>query len=118
MKHAPIPPLSPEELQRAIEHESKEFERTYRWLEQHMPPSFLDEINLEARILITRSLLSFNLQDCFSQIHLKHMALTISMDGPDADLKILKRFSHHALRYYRTFVSNEPFPSQKNISPS
>lgn len=107
------PPLSTEELNKAIETEAKEFEATYRWLEEHMPPSFLEEVNLQSRIVIARNLLSFSLQDYYNQIHLKQMAIVICLDGPDADLKILKRYAQHAIRYYKAFISNVPLPKQK-----
>lgn len=107
------PSLSSEELQSAVEAEAKNFELIYRWLEGHMPPSFLDEVNLQSRLIIARSLLSFSLQDNYSQIHLKQMAIAICFDGPNADLKILKHYSQSAVRYYRAFISNEPLPNQK-----
>jgi len=113
MHNPKYPPLPSDELKRAISTESSEFERALRWLEQHMPPSFLDEVDPKTRIVIARSLLSFALQDRFSQIHLKQMAITCCMDGPDADLKILKSFAKFAIRYYRAFVSNEPPPGEK-----
>jgi glutamate dehydrogenase len=106
-------PLSSEELTQAIAQESKEFELIYRWLEQHMPSSFLDEVDLQARIIIARNLLSFSLQDNYSHIRLKQMAIVICLDGPDADLNILKHYTKNAIRYYRAFVSNEPLPKQK-----
>jgi len=105
-------PLSAEELHKAIETESKEFELIYRWLEKHMPPSFLEETDLQTRLVITRNLLSFSLQNNYNQIQLKQMAVAICFDGPDADLKILKHYAHHSIRYYKTFVSNAPLPKQ------
>ena len=112
MQEPKYPPLSSEDLKKAITAESGEFERAYRWLEQHMPPSFLDEVDPKMRIIIARNLLSFALQDQFSHIHLKQMAISCCIDGPEADLKILKNFSRYAIRYYRAFVSNEPPPGE------
>jgi glutamate dehydrogenase len=106
-------PLSSEELKKAIAVEAEDFERAFRWLEDHMPPSFHEEIDTKTRILIARNLLSFQLQNRFSQIQLKQKALVMCMDAPDADLKILQRFSDQAIRYYRAFVSNEPPPGEK-----
>lgn len=103
--------LSPEDLRVAISLETKEMELAYRWLEEHMPPSFFEEVNTEG-FLVARNLLSFQLQDHFSQIHLKHMAIVLCLDGPDADLKILKAYSRYAIRYYRAFVSDEPPPNE------
>lgn len=106
-------PLSSEELKKAIALESEEFERAYRWIENHMPPSFHDEVDTRTRILIARNLLSFKLQNRFSQIQLKQMAIAMCTDAPDADKKILKRFPDKAIRYYRAFISNEPAPGEK-----
>lgn len=112
--HEPkYPPLSSEDLKKAIAGESGDFERAYRWLEQHMPASFLDEVEPKMRVIIARNLLSFGLQDRFSHIHLKQMAISFCMDGPDADLRILKNYSQFAIRYYRAFVSNEPPPGER-----
>ncbi len=107
------PPLSSDELKSALALESQEFEKAYRWLEHHMPPKFLDEVDAQTRILIARNLLSYDLQDRFSQIHLKHKAIVLCEDGPDSDLKILKKFTSSPIRYYRAFVSNEPPPGEK-----
>lgn len=107
--------LSPAELQKAIALETKDFEKTYRWLEQHLPPSFLEEVDLDQRVLVARNLLSFTLQDCFSQIHLKDRAIVLCKDGPDADLKILKEYRQQAIRYYRAFVSNESIPAVRPV---
>lgn len=106
------PPLSPEELKNAISSESQAFESAYRWLEKHMPPSFLDAVDPETRVLIARNLLSFCLQDHFSPIYFKHKIIVLCTDGPDADLKIFKKFSSYVIRYYRAFVSNVPPPCE------
>ena len=106
------PPLSSEQLKRSIASESIEFEHAYRWLEEHLPQSFLNEVDPKTRILIARNLLSFSLQERFLQIRLKQFAIVCCMDDEGADLKILKPFSKFAIRYYRTFVSNEPPPGQ------
>jgi len=106
-------PLSSEELKKAIAIEAEEFERAYRWIEEHMPPSFLEEVDTNTRMLIARNLLSFKLQNRFSQIQLQQTAFLMCTDAPDADLKILKRFASQAIRYYRAFVSNEPPPGEK-----
>lgn len=111
-KHSP---LSADALKAAIELESQEFERAFRWLEQHLPPSFLEEIDPETRVLIARNLMSFQLQDRFSEIHLKQMAVVLCLDGPDADLRILKNYSLFGIRYYRAFISNEPPPREKEL---
>jgi hypothetical protein len=104
--------LSSEELNRAIEAESKEFANAYKWLEEHLPPSFLEEVDFQTRILVARNLMSFRLQGCFSQIYLQNMGIVLSWDAPDADVKILSNLSHVAIHYYRTFVSNQPPPGE------
>src|ERR1700722_19066943 len=106
-------PLSPDEMKQAIGAESKAFEEAYRWLEKHMPPSFLEAVDLETRVLIARNLLSFSLQDRFTPIYFKHKIIVLCTDGPDADLKIFKKYSGYVIRYYRAFVSNVPPPSEK-----
>src|SRR5690606_13890268 len=80
------------------------------WLEEHMPPAFFEEIDPKSPTLIARSLLSFSFQDCYSVIHLRNMAIVLCLQSPDADLHILKHFGMQAIRYYRTFISNEPPP--------
>jgi glutamate dehydrogenase len=106
------PPLSPEELKKAISSESQAFESAYRWIEKHMPPSFLDAVDLETRILIARNLLSFCLQDQFTPIYFKHKIIVLCTDAPDADLRIFKKFKGYVIRYYRAFVSNAPPPCE------
>jgi len=107
------PAMTPEAIKSALQNESKQFGQALDWLEKHMPPSFLDEVSPETRVLIARHLLSFHLQNCFSQIHLSNMALVLCLDAPDADLKILESFGLYAIRYYRAFVSNEAPPFDK-----
>lgn len=106
-------PLSPEELKNSIAIEAERLERTYRWLEEHMPPSFHEEIDHKTRLVVSRNLLSFRMQNYFSEIVIDKMAIVLCIDAPDSDLKILKRFGDKAIRYYKTFVSNEPPPGEK-----
>lgn len=104
------PSLSPEELKKAIDIETKAFEQAYLWLEKHMPKSFLDVVDQEMKILIARNLMSFCLQDRFTPIYFKHKIIVLCQDGPDADLRIFKKFKNYVIRYYRAFVSNVPPP--------
>lgn len=106
-------PLSPSDLKKAGEAESEAFEKTYRWIEHCLPPSFHEEIDAETKMLIARNLLSFKIQNHFLQIFLKDFAVVLCLDGPDADLKILKLFSEQAIRHYRAFVSNAPPPGEE-----
>jgi glutamate dehydrogenase len=102
--------MSPEEFKSAVEIEVQQFEYALRWIEEHMSPSFLEEIDLNERMLIARHLLSFSMQDCFSVLHIKHIILVFCLDGPDADLRILKSLGSMSIRTYRTFISNAPPP--------
>lgn len=102
--------LSQEELKSAILHESKAFEKYYLWLEQHMPASFFEEIGTNNLMLVTHNLMSFNLQEYFSQINLKDAAIVLCLDSKEADLRILKHYEMYGIRYFRTFVSNAPLP--------
>jgi len=84
--------LSKDQLQTAIQKESKRFEEHYSWIEKHMPPSFFEEVDQDSILLIVYSLMGFNLNDYFSHLHLKNMAFTLSLDSPDVDLRILKHY--------------------------
>lgn len=106
-------PLSPEELKKAIEIETKAFGEAYLWLEEHMPKSFLEVVDQEIKILIARNLLSYDLQDRFSPIYFKHKIIVLCEDKPEADLKIFKKFKNYVIRYYRAFVSNVAPPHVK-----
>src|SRR5438105_13828132 len=97
-------PLSSDELKKAVKFEAEAFEKAYLWLEQHMPPSFLEVIDAPTRVLIARNLLSFSLQDHFTPIYFKHKIIVLCTDAPDADLLTFKKFSSHVIRYYRAFV--------------
>jgi glutamate dehydrogenase len=102
-----------DELKLALELESKEFEQAFHWLKKHLPPVFFEEVDFQTRVLISRNLMSFQLQDYFSEIHIKNLCIVLSRDGPDADIRILKNFLRSAIRYYRTFVSDAPPPKEK-----
>jgi glutamate dehydrogenase len=106
--------LSSTAVNHAVRSESKEFEKNFLWLEEHMPPKFFDEVDLAMRVIIARNLMSFQLQDYFAKIHLKNMGIILCWDGPDADLKTLKNIKTVAVRYYRTFISNQPPPGEIN----
>ncbi len=109
--------LSQLHLQKAVQQESKKFEEYYLWIEQHMPPSFFEEVGKENIMLIAHSLMRLNLQDFFTHIHLKHEAFAICLDSPNADLKILKHYRMYGIKHYRAFVSNEPPPFEGIKTP-
>jgi glutamate dehydrogenase len=102
--------LSKEELEKAIANESQKFKEFYSWLETHMSSTFFEEISHENLLLVTHNLINFHLQEYFANIYLKKAAIIMCNDSPTADLTILKRFGLQGIRYYRTFVSNEPLP--------
>jgi glutamate dehydrogenase len=108
---------SKEKLQEGIERERKNFENTYLWLEKHMPPAFFKEVDYDNILLITHSLVGFDLQDFFSHIHVKHRAFALCLDSPEADLKVLKHYHNYGIKNYRTYISNEAPPFPKATSP-
>ncbi len=106
-----------ETLEYGIEKERKKFEECYQWVEQHMPTSFFEEMDEESLMLIVHNLMSFNLNDFFSHIHLKNLGFTLCLDSPDADLKVLKHYKMFGIKNYRSFTSNAPppFPGVKKL---
>src|ERR1700687_302911 len=104
-------------LEEAIKKESQKFQEYYLWLDQHMPPSFFEEMEADNILLIAHNLMGFDLQDFFSHIHLKHCAFTLCLDSPDADLRILNHYRMFGIKDYRTFVSNEPPPFSRVKAP-
>ncbi|NDD57900.1 MAG: glutamate dehydrogenase [Chlamydiae bacterium] len=101
---------SREKLQKAIAREGEFFEKTYLWLENHMPPAFFEEVKHEDILLITHSLMGIELQDFFSHIHVKNTSFVLCLDSPEADIKVLQLFQKHAIKNYRTFLSNAAPP--------
>lgn len=93
----------------AITQESQKFQDSYLWLEKAMPPEFFKEITPENLLLVTHSLMGFELQDHYSTIHLKGAAIVLTLDLPDADLRVLQNYSLQGIRNYQTFVSAIPF---------
>lgn len=101
---------NPNILAQAIEEESQKFEQCYLWLKKEMPEEFFKEIPQDKLTLVTHSLMGFQLQDCYSVIHLKGAAIVLCLDLPDADLKVLQNYSLHGIKNYQTFVSKSPPP--------
>jgi glutamate dehydrogenase len=104
---------SKEQLQKEVLEESEKLKTFYEWLESHMPPSFFEEVDHKNVLLIARSLIGFPLQNYFIQIHLKNEALSLCLDSPNADLKILAKYQTRGIKNYRSFVSNAPLPFPK-----
>ncbi len=99
-----------QDLQAAVQRESKKFEQNYLWIEQHLPPSFFDDVDSETLILVAHSLMGFDAQDYFSHVHFKNKAIALCLDSDVADLQILKHYRNRGIKNYRTFVSNVPPP--------
>jgi glutamate dehydrogenase len=97
--------IDDQKLMEAVNKESKKFQECYLWLKTHMPKSFFEEINDELLTLVTHNLIDFDLQQFFSHVHLKHLAIVLCIDSPDADLRILQNYSMHGIKNYRSFVS-------------
>ncbi len=98
------------QLATAIQQESCKFEDYYLWLEQTMPPSFFDDISQENRMLVTHNLMGFHLQEYFSTIHLKRMAIILCLDSADADLRILANYAFYGIKHYQAYISHTPPP--------
>lgn len=97
-------------LQSALQHESAKFEKSYLWIEQHLPPSFFEDVDSETLILVTHSLMDFDAQEYVSHLHFKNKAIALCLDSNEADLQILKHYRNRGIKNYRTFVSNVPPP--------
>jgi glutamate dehydrogenase len=99
-------------LDQAVESEGKRFRDYYLWLERAMPKIFFDEVSREDILLITHSLMGFELADYFSMIHRKTAAIGLCLDSPDADLRILRQLTPYGIKNYHTYVSQKqvPFP--------
>lgn len=108
--------ITKQQFEEAIQKESERFQKTLRWLEDHMPPKFFEEVGNENIVLVAHNLMSLDIQDFFSHIHLKHSSIVICLDSPDADLRILKHFRMYGIKNYRAFISSEapPFPGIKD----
>ena len=102
--------LTSEQLKVAMQDESESFHTYYRWLEDHMHPSFFDNIEQSQLMLIAHNLLGFPLQEYRTQIHFKDSIVILCLDSPDADMSILKEFKFVGVKNYQSFISNAPPP--------
>lgn len=98
------------DLVAAVKNESEKFLEYYLWLEKTMPSSFFEEVASESHLLITHSLMGFDLQDYFSLINLKSAAIVMCLDSADADLRILRHFEFYGIKNYQTYISRKPAP--------
>lgn len=101
---------SHEQLMHAIQSETQRFQEFYVWMEKSMPATFFEEVDHESLMLIAHSLMGFDLQEFFSTIHLKSVAIALCLDSDDADLRILKNYALFGIKNYQTFVSKTPPP--------
>lgn len=102
-------------LQEAIENETKRFEEYYLWLEEAMAPALFEEITEEQKLIIAHNLMGFEMQEHFSLINLKHLALSLCLESPDADLKILEKYANYGIRNYQSYTSKIPIIGTKNL---
>lgn len=102
--------LSDFDLKQASKFEGEKFEEYYLWLERAMPRAFFEEVSRENLMLITHSLMGFNLQGYFSTINRKNSAIGLCLESPDADLRILYPFTAYGIKNYQAYVSKEPVP--------
>ncbi len=93
-----------------LKKENEQFTACYHWLHAHMPPPFFREVKTEWLHLIIHALMGFEEQGYFSQFLLKNSAITLCMNSPDADLRILKGFEYYGIKNYTSFLSDQPFP--------
>lgn len=103
-----------EKLQKALQSESKRFEEFYLWLEEAMPQIFFEEVGEEWVTLIVHALMGFKEMDYFVEIHLRTGAIALCFDSPQADVNILKSYSHYGIKNYTTYISKKPLPFPEN----
>jgi glutamate dehydrogenase len=103
-----------EDLTFAVLQESEKFQQYYHWLTEAMSSQFFHDMSRSNLMLITHSLMGFELQDYFSIINLKGAAIVLIQDSPDADLRILRDYAFFGIKNYQTYVSKIPLPIQNN----
>lgn len=99
-----------EKLLLTIENESQKFKEYFLWLEHAMPALFFEEVNFEHIILIIHSLIGFDTREYSATIHLKNIAIAMTLDRPDADLKILQNHTERNIQHYQAYESISPPP--------
>ncbi|MBA2368195.1 MAG: NAD-glutamate dehydrogenase [Candidatus Protochlamydia sp.] len=101
---------APSDLVQALFQEGQKFQQYYLWLEAAMPASFFEEVSRDNLMLITHSLMGFDLQDFYCTINLKSAAIAMCLDSPDADIRILQNHTLFGIKDYESFISRLPFP--------
>ena len=102
-----------EPLKEAIAKQAAQFEKIYLWLEKSMPRIFFFEVSPEWISLIVQSLMGFQEQDFFAEVHLKNAAISLCIDQSEADVQILRNYPSYGIKNYTTYVSREPLPFNK-----
>jgi glutamate dehydrogenase len=110
-----IPSKQNSSLNKATQEEAELFKKWYLWLQNNMPSHFFNEVSNEHIMLIVHNLMGLHLQDYFSQINLKSAAVVLCLDGPKADLRILKSYSEFGIKNYFCFVSKNPINDELGI---
>lgn len=100
----------PSALAQALQIEGEKFQEYYKWLEDAMPKSFFDEVTPQNLMLITHNLIGFHLQDFFSTINLKTRAITLCLDTPGADIRVLQDYALYGIKNYQAYISKIPPP--------
>lgn len=75
-----------------------------------MPKIFFKEVSKEWISLVVHSLMGLKEQDFFTEIHLKNAAISLCIDSPEADVKILENYPLYGIKNYTTYISREPLP--------
>lgn len=96
------------DIKKAFQKEQSKFAEHFQWLENHMPHRFFDEIDADSILLVAHNLMYLDQQDYFCHIHFRSSAIVLSLDSPDADMRILHYFRDKTVKNYRAFVSNTP----------
>lgn len=94
----------------ALAEESRQFEKFYLWLENHMPETFFEEFTQTQLVTIVHNLMGLHLQGNFIQTHFENCSIILCLNSEDSDVQILKRYTHFGIKNYQTFISDAPPP--------
>lgn len=97
-------------FRQAMQRQTEQFQEVYQWMEQAMPPIFFQEIGPEHLTSIALNLVDLHLKGFFTTVKLKRSAVTLCLDSPDADLRILEAYTNYGIKNYRAYVSTAPLP--------
>jgi glutamate dehydrogenase len=105
-----LPLVNREQLLATIQNESQKFKDYFLWLEHAMPLLFFEEVIPEHIILIIHNLMGFDVREYSATIHLKNIAIAMTLDRADADLKILQSHTERGIKHYQAYESTSPPP--------